>query len=356
MDTLMENMAKMKGQRSSVDFNGDLPYKERFTTNSWFTITHFTDGKDKLSMLYHTMIFSFDGKPGMCSSCISVTNETTGEYYQNAKIFQLDEITVKTDRFLIETPDSRFEGDMDRMKLTANCGKIQFDLDMVAMNYPILNGGTGCFRMLDMDIYQYSLPTLRTNGQIIVNGKTYDIDNYTWLDRQWQINRSPDMTWGWMDLNLDSGEYISLWFPIENWTEKPFATVLYPDGTQKVVAVGACVQNAEDFWKSNKYIYDYPTKWHIEIPELSASLTVQSSPAEQELHFDDMPALDHYEAASTISGTIGGKKVGGYCYVELLANMPWSEIQKNLTRDNVARNIVNTKYKMRSAIGMVLKK
>lgn len=356
MATLMENVSKMTDKKMSVDFNRDLPYKKDFTTNSWFTITHFTDGKDKLSMLYHTMIFSFEGKPGMCSSCISVTNETTGEYFQSSKAYQLDEIHVETENFMIETPVSRFEGNMDKMKLVADCENIQFNLDLAAMNYPILNGGTGCFKMLDMDIYQYSLPTLQTNGQITVNGKKYDINGYTWLDRQWQVNKTPDMTWGWMDFNLDSGEYISFWFPVDNWVEKPFATVLYPDGRQRVVDVKPCIKNAGEFWRSNKYIYDYPTKWLIEIPELNGVFTVKSSPQNQELQFDDVPALNHYEAASTITGTMNGKTVSGYCYVELLATMPWSEIQKNFDRSPAERKLINTKYKMRAGIGMVLKK
>lgn len=356
MTTLMENVSLMSNRKMDVDFNRNLPFQKDYTTNSWFTITHFADGDHKWSLLYHTMIFSFDGKPGMCSSCISATNETTGEYYQDSRIYQLDKINVQTDTFLIETPVSRFDGDMDHMHLRANCDKIQFDLSLTAMNYPILNGGTGCFKMLGMDIYQYSLPTLQTTGFITINGKTCEINEYTWLDRQWQVNKSPDMTWGWMDLCLDSGAYASLWFPVDNWAEKPFATILFPDGTQTVVDVKPCISTASDFWKSDKYIYDYPTKWRIDIPELNASLTVKSSPKNQELQFKDVPALNHYEAASIISGTMGGKKVDGHCYVELLANMPWSEIQKNLTRTPAQIKAVCCKYKLRAGIGMLLKK
>lgn len=356
MQLLSSNLENINMSHSKVNLDKDLPYKKQFTTNSWFAVSHFEENGEQLSFLYHTMIFSFPGKPAICTSCISFTNETTGEYIQDSQTFQLDKINVSETELILDTPVSSFKGDINLMTLKANCKDIKINAELVPVNYPILNGGTGCFNMLDMDIYQYSLPTLKTTGTITVKGKEYNLDCFTWLDRQWQVNKSPDMTWGWMDFNLSTGEYISLWFPVDNNVEKPFATVLLPDGTQRVVNVEPVIKSARNFWKSDVYIYDYPTEWTITIPELNAELNVHSSPKHQELRFKDVPPLNHYEAASTVTGVIQGNSTTGHCYVELLALMPWSQIQKNLTRGSFSRTLFTTRYKLRSVIGMVFKR
>lgn len=59
-------------------------------------------------------------------------------------------------------------------------------------------------------------------------------------------------------------------------------------------------------------------------------MIVASAPANQELQFDEMPVLNHYEAASQITGTYDGELVKGHCYVELLSTRPWSEVQETL--------------------------
>ncbi len=356
MNTLSTNLVNMNLSKSKVNLNNDLPYKKQFTTNSWFAVSHFENDGERLSFLYHTMIFSFPGRPAMCTSCISFTNESTGEYIQDSRTFKLADIEVAEDKLNLSTPISSFKGDINKMTLFADCGNIKMNIELVPMNYPLLNGGTGCFNMLDMDIYQYSLPTLETTGTLNVKGKEYKLNCMTWLDRQWQINKSPNMTWGWMDFNLSTGEYISLWFPVDKNIEKPFATVLYPDGTQKVVKVDPIIETARNFWKSDVYIYDYPTEWTVSIPELNTRLKVKSTPKNQELRFKDVPPLNHYEAASTVSGIFQGKVTDGHCYVELLALMPWSKVQKNLKRGYIHRTLSSQRYKIRSVIGMMFKR
>lgn len=213
---------------------------------------------------------------------------------------------------------------MGCLSLEISGKKNQMNATLTPVGYPILNGGTGRFPMIGLDVFQYSMPTLETRGDVSVNGKTYEINGNTWFDRQWQNINTADMTWGWMDLNLSNGVYGSLWFPVENGKERPFVTLLYPDGTQNVVPVSPVIANARDIWKSTDVWKknDYPTKWEIEIPECNATLQVVTEIKEQELQFKWAKPLNHYEAVSTISGTFQGKAVSGKCYVELLAMKP----------------------------------
>ncbi len=157
---------------------------------------------------------------------------------------------MDTAAFRIKTPKNCFQGDLGCLSLEISGKKIQMNATLAPVGYPILNGGTGRFPMIGLDVFQYSMPTLETRGNVSVNDKTYEINGNTWFDRQWQNINTADMTWGWMDLNLSNGVYGSLWFPVGNGKERPFVTLLYPDGTQNVVPVSPVIANARDIWKS----------------------------------------------------------------------------------------------------------
>lgn len=268
------------------------------------------------------MIMRFPGIPYICTSCVSVTNETT--------LFLLNKIEAPTDRFCIKTPENHLWGDLGQINLKLTGKEIQMNAALIPVGYPVLNGGTGKFEMLGLDIFQYSMPTLATKGVLTVKGKTYEIDGSTWFDRQWENLKSPNLTWGWMDLNLLNGVYISLWYPVKNGVEKPFATILSPDGTQKVVSVGPVISTASNFWKSNVCRNDYPTKWTITIPECNAKLEIVTEMKAQELQFQFIKPLNHYEAASKVTGIYMNEPVTGACFVELLAMKSWSKVKSNL--------------------------
>lgn len=317
-------------QKAKVDIEKDLACKKDYSTNSWFAVSHFEADGEKLSLLYHAMIFQFPGIPAVCTSCVSVTNETTGEYIQESKLFFRNKVDAPNDRFCIKTPENYFRGDLSEMQLTLTGKDIQMDATLVPVGYPILNGGTGRFQMVGLEIFQYSLPTLNTVGTMTVKGKKYIINGNTWFDRQWETMKTPNLTWGWMDLNLSNGTYISLWYPVENKQEKSFATILSPDGSQKLVPVEPVIATARDFWKSNACRNDYPTKWTVTIPDCNAKLEVVTEIKEQELQFNWVKPLNHYEAASNVTGTYEGEAVTGQCFVELLAMKPWSKVVEEL--------------------------
>lgn len=317
-------------ENAAVDIERDLACKKNYSTNSWFAVSHFESNGEKFSVLYHVMILQFPGIPAVCTSCVSVTNETTREYWQESKLFRMNRIDAPDDHFCIKTPENHVWGNLDKVNMRLYGQSIQMEAELVPVGYPILNMGTGRFDMVGLDIFQYSLPTLKTNGYLKVNGKVYEIDGNTWFDRQWEDVKTPNLTWGWMDLNLSNGTYISLWFPVENNVEKPFATILSPDGSQRVVPVEPVISAARDFWKSDVCRNDYPTKWTITIPTCNAKLDVTTEIKNQELQFNWVKPLNHYEAASTITGIYEGEAVTGRCFVELLAMRPWSKVVKKL--------------------------
>lgn len=347
LSRVTENVKNMKGFAPEVDVAGDMAYKDEYMNNSFFAIGHFITDGHTIDYLFHLMSYAYPGKEPEMTYCFSVTDETEGKYYQFSKAYKFSEIELATDRFYISTPAGKMEGTLDEIHLTAKMEHGSLHLTLKPVGYPLYNGGTGKFHMVGMDIYEYSIPTIQTDGMITIDGKVYEIkDGVSWYDRQWQ-QKLPKMpgfvekgvgkimdekqkreggfklpVWGWMDINLDNGDKVSTWFAEEEDGENCWATVMHPSGAQRTVTVEPVVTQATDHWKSEASGAEYPMTYKIVIPELDADLTVRTAVDDQELFFPENPLYNHYEGASTVEGTYQGEPIKGYCYVELIGD--WS--------------------------------
>lgn len=346
---LTENLKNMDGFHPDVDVVKDLPYKEDYANNSFFAIGHFVSDGHTLNYLYHLMSYAYPGKEPVMTYCFSITDETDKKYYQSSKIYPFSDIKLSRDVYLIETPAGIMSGDLNNMHLKADMEHGSIDLILKSTGYPVYNGGTSKFHMVGMDIYEYSIPTMTTDGVLKLDGHTYTVkDGISWYDRQWQ-QRMPKMpefaakgiskmmdekqkkeggfrlpVWGWMDINLDNGDRISTWFAKEDDGENCLATIMHEDGSQRTVRVNPVIASAKDDWVSpHGKKASYPMTYSIEIPELEADLVVRTSVNDQELVFDEDPLYNHYEGASEVSGSYEGKPMNGYCYVELIGD--WSK-------------------------------
>lgn len=303
-----------------VDLAGDLSYKPAYSVNSWFSVGHFVAENTVIDYLYHAMIVALPKQPAMMITSFSVTDETNEQYFQDAQIFPMTPDNVSEDKLLIKLPNVELTGDINHMHIVADMPHGHLDAELTPTGFPLYNGGTGIFDMLGMQIHQYSLPKVATTGSLTIDDHTYSIEGPTWFDRQWQ-NQNPaqtgEPTWGWMDLNLSDESYVSVWFPIDQGVENAWATYMTADGTQRRVDVEPIVTNVSDFYQNPGSPYAYPTKWHVEIPELAAEFDVIPQPQNQELQFDEMKHLNHYEAASKVVGTKDGVSITGYSYIEL---------------------------------------
>lgn len=346
---IMNNLPSMQGIQPAVAIDKDLVYKPDYVTNSFFAIGNFDSKGHQLNYLYHVMTFLIPGQEPTVTYCFSVTDETTGQYYADTKTYPLDQATISEDIFYFEVPEGKIYGDIHKLRIEAKMTDhpITIDAELVPVGYPIFNGGSGKFHIVGMDVYEYSFPTLETTGVITIADEVYPLDGMSWYDRQWQRKLPPAPalkamakimefqqgkggganftlpTWGWMDLNLDNGDVISTWFSIEEEGESAWATIMHQDGTQKKVAVEPIISKASKWFKSPDSDYSYPTEFQIIIPELDAELLVTASVENQELVFKDNPELSHYEGAARVKGSLFGKPVTGYNYIELIG--PWYE-------------------------------
>lgn len=340
----VKNMALTKGFAPEVDVSADMAYKDQYMNNSFFAIGHFAAKGHVIDYLYHMMSYVIPGSDApIMTYCFSVTDETEKKYYQDSHVIPLSDMDAPTDRFALITKEGRMEGDIDSFKLAAAMEKGALDLTLEPVGYPLYNGGTGMFHMVGMDIYEYSLPACKTTGAITIDGETYEVDGISWYDRQWQnklpaipkaaikpvneiIKRLPkkgEMTlpvWGWMDINLENGDFVSAWFAQEKDGENCWATVMHPDGAQRCVKLEPVVSQAADHWISQNSGASYPMTYKIQCKELEMDLTVRTVVNDQELYFSEIALFNHYEGASTVEGIYQGQPMKGYCYVEMIGD------------------------------------
>lgn len=319
-DKLAINLSKLEntGVGSFLDPIKDLNVKKDYTVNSWFIAGNTESEGHKISYLYHLMLLNFDKQNPMVVSVISITDETTGWYYGEDKVYPISATSIANDKFDITVPNGKITGDLNKMHVEAQMPYGKINVDLEGYGGVLYNGGTGVFPLLEMNINQYSIPDYRTTGTLQLENKTYKIENgKTWFDRQWQMQGAViPGKWSWMDINLDNGDVISLW-KSENFDNKKivaWATILHKDGTQSTMPIEILESNN---WTSEKSKQTYPTYWIVKIPDYNAVLEVIPTPQKQEI-VSVIPFLHKYEGASSIKGTYRNQKVSGFGYVELV--------------------------------------
>ncbi|HEX6685388.1 MAG TPA: lipocalin-like domain-containing protein [Candidatus Limnocylindrales bacterium] len=248
---------------------------------------------------------------------IAITDKTTGEYFTQSHAYSPDQTSFSTTALDVRVPSASLSGPMDAMRLHATLPAGEIDLTLSARGPAMYHNGTGLIPFLDGTSYYYSLPSLKSQGTLTVNGRAYPVTGESWLDRQWgDWNWNTQVKWTWMALQLSNGDRVNLWDMLNEGSEFPYATVLRPDGTHQIVAVNPLAGTTYDFWTSPTTGKRYGTRWTVNIPALDASLNVVVHPQGQEVQ----AFWGIYEGAGSVTGRYRGKPVSGQVYVEQFGN------------------------------------
>jgi predicted secreted hydrolase len=252
---------------------------------------------------------------------IALTDGTSGKYASQQNQFSPGQFSVSATALDLRMPDASLSGPPDDMHLTADLphGMGTLDLTLKAAGPAMYDNGTGLFPFLSGTSYYYSLPELRTSGTLTLGGKATQVKGISWLDRQWgDWNWATLHKWTWMALQLSNGQALNLWDLFDTSGEGHWATVLNPDGSERVVSANPLAPRAADFQTSPATGQRYAGKWTVEIPSLHARLTVTARPVLQEIQYGLPLSPGINEADSAVRGTYLGHQVTGQAYVEQL--------------------------------------
>jgi predicted secreted hydrolase len=178
--------------------------------------------------------------------------------------------------------------------------------------------------------YYFSLPNLRTEGTIVLNGESLPVIGLTWHDHQWGNFNVVKLKWGWFSLRFDADDLYVMLFNFDRWGTTYGAGNVYRHG--RTMRVERFEVWASDICVSQNGI-TYPIDWELRIfenPEASTPFMIAHvRPVLKEQYLSSLITPDYWEGLCVVHGEIltpidleGARFVDrrildGFAYVEL---------------------------------------
>jgi predicted secreted hydrolase len=228
------------------------------------------------------------------------------------------------DRLFVRVYDWMAEGDAAAgfpVRIRAAAGEIGLDLVLEGGKPPVAQGERGLSRKGPEPgnaSFYYSLPRMPTRGTILVRSDTFEVRGASWMDREWSTSALSEGVagWDWFALQLsDSTEVMLYRLRREDGSPTPFSggALVHADGSSRTLAADEYTAEVVRSWRSPIDGTRYPVAWQVTIPAFDLSLRIEPVLDDQELNL----AVRYWEGAVDVTGTRGGRPVGGVGYVEL---------------------------------------
>ncbi|RFU79580.1 short-chain dehydrogenase [Trichoderma arundinaceum] len=254
--------------------------------------------------------------------------DDTSQYSQYARIAESAETYGSTGILNFTTSDYAFRATSETDALSSirtysQVAGLEYDLTFDLSSPPLLNAGTGTFRVAGRSGFQWSMPAGKTRGWLSVNGTKVDIDtdrSLTWYDRQWGALPN-NFTW-WQvhipgqrsDGTEDDLYSIWAWHDVVNG-DKAFATRRTGEqAEQSVVPVDWKVSSNRTFTSAATGIV-YPLDWTIAVPG-GPELELSSIRPDQEMQGAGIPLLSYTGLLDVVATYPGGRKVPAFAVIE----------------------------------------
>lgn len=217
------------------------------------------------------------------------------------------------------------DGANEQYHLVATQPDMAIDFEEHPLKPLILEGVGGLSRKADgvgEASYYYSYPRLTTSGRLRIGEKNYEVSGLSWFDHEFSTSSlgKDQVGWDWFCLQLENNEEIMLYaMRDKSGAMDPVSegTWVKADGTSERLLPGSFSIAKKGTWQSPRSGAIYPAGWHILVPGHRADLTVTPAMADQELHLTQMGALDYWEGACSIEGSVDGAPTKGVGYTEL---------------------------------------
>ncbi|KAE8353779.1 hypothetical protein BDV28DRAFT_156723 [Aspergillus coremiiformis] len=306
----------------------------RKASNSWWSssFVHASDDHDYL-ILAHAALPNPNTSSVLFRGSILDINDTT-YYRQVSWIFNQSSgaAPVQEGPLKIDSKNYGFVSvdparPLGAMRTWCVSESVEFNVTFALSTPVILNGGVGTFPFGNEETLEWSMPAGSTNGHLVRNGKSIDIDNarsLTWYDRQlmWPLapmGGSAKASWTWFELHVEKRK-MSVWiWDTFDHQRFQFATIRETPGIHQVVAVTGFTPSRRE-WTSPISKSTYPLDWDLSLAD-GTTLKISSVRDDQEL-CNPEGTLATYEGYVTVTGRRGKDPISGYGLVEIVpANM-----------------------------------
>src|SRR5258708_11818998 len=173
-----------KGAPLFVAADPDLVAQEGVAQDSWFVISHLPSGNSRLDLLVHYIRLTPPPQGPLIQAMVSVLDPVSGKSLSEEKDYKPSETTFSTASLNVQTPSGGISGDASSMHVTAHFQRINVDLTLAHQGPLLANLGTGILPFYGDINYEYALPSMKTDGSVVIDGKRYQGDGVSWIDRQ----------------------------------------------------------------------------------------------------------------------------------------------------------------------------
>lgn len=220
---------------------------------------------------------------------------------------------------IIQTED-RATFNLPVMSLKAKSEKAEIEFKLESVKPIVLQGDEGLSQKGKQPgnaSYYYSYTRLKTEGKIILEGKEFSANGFSWMDREWSTSALSDdqKGWDWFALQFDDNTEIMYYQMRKNdGTPDIFSKGVYvnKDGTSQLIKKEGVILKVNDYWESPTG-EKYPSGWRLRIP--SKEIDINITPAIKNQLMD--VAVRYWEGSVKIDGTKSVSKITGSGYVEL---------------------------------------
>lgn len=210
---------------------------------------------------------------------------------------------------------------VNAIRLRAADGAIAIALELTAAKPIVLQGDRGLSQKgptAGNASYYYSMTRLDTRGTVTTPSGSFAVNGSSWLDREWSTSllEKDAVGWDWFALQLDDGRDVKA-FRIRNrdgsvsWVD---GALIDKDGSPRRIRPDDLIFDVRETWTADaRDRRAYPVKWRLTIPSAELVLDVEARLPDQEMNV----STTYWEGAVRVTGSAGGRPVGGVGYLEM---------------------------------------
>ncbi len=208
------------------------------------------------------------------------------------------------------------------ISLRAEENKFSIDLQLIPSKLPVIHGIDGVDQKaagVGNSSHYYSFTRLKTEGTVVVDGKSRAVRGESWFDHEWATNQLAEnqVGWNWFSIQLDDGSELMLYqLRMRDGSADPNSsgTFVSKDGETAHISSDEFALTPTSFYSSPDTGARYPVSWRVEVPSQAIALDVTTPMENQELVWK---SLAYWEGLIHVKGTCMRLPIRGHGYMEL---------------------------------------
>ncbi|MGC8768913.1 lipocalin-like domain-containing protein [Calditerrivibrio sp.] len=312
-------------RNDQVSLPQDLYYRGDYKSQWWYFTGHLTaTGGKKYGFEFTIFVVNLNkidykskfGLNRIYISHLAITDIDNKKYYfeDDTSRGAHNEAFADSGRLFVKVFDDSISGGIEKFFLKGKGANFSFELELIPIKKPIINGLNGYSNKIygceECASLYFSITRLKTKGIVELNGKKDNVAGESWFDREINSDYKTDKLkgWDWFSLMLDDGtELIVYRIKNRNGNVDKSSYAAFIDNYGGKVNIDFKDINIKplDFYISKKTGAKYPIKWEMVIS--NKKIYVQSMVEDQEFVASKSTFNYYYEGACRVYGDLTGK-------------------------------------------------